>query len=248
MLSKRKFLASVLHGQFGIKKGKIFKNIEEIIKNFMGDGTKNLGELVMELDKPIHELQRNIIEEVIEELDAAFRNDKIRKKNYYVVKKEEPNRVLTTCGEIYYKRTYFQNRNTGEYVHLADKAMGITPNMRKSEDVTIKVLESATNSSYRISGERGTNTDDIVSKQAVMKEVHKLEMPWIIPKVDKKKKQRVLYINADEDHVSLQFNKEKGDLKINEKGYKSNTIEPKLAVLFAGIESEGENSKRNRKA
>jgi hypothetical protein len=79
-----------------------------------------------------------------------------------------------------------------------------------------------------------------------MKEIHKLEIPWIIPEVKEKKKRRVLYITADEDHVSLQFNKAKGDLKTGENGYKSSTLEPKLAVLFEGIEKEGPQSKRNR--
>jgi len=124
--------------------------------------------------------------------------------------------------------------------------MGITPNMRKSEDVTIKALENANDSSYRLSGENATHTEDIISKQTVMKEIHKLDIPWIIPEVKEKKKQRVLYITADEDHVSLQFRKAKGDLKTGENGYKRNTLEPKLAVLFEGIEKEGPDNKRNR--
>ncbi len=45
-----------------------------------------------------------------------------------------------------------------------------------------------------------------------MKEIHEMEIPWIISEVKEKKKQRVLYVTADEDHVSLQFNKVKGDL------------------------------------
>ena len=37
--------------------------------------------------------------------------------------------------------------------------------MRKSQDVVIKSIEHAVCSSYRISGENATNTEDIVSKQ-----------------------------------------------------------------------------------
>lgn len=79
-----------------------------------------------------------------------------------------------------------------------------------------------------------------------MKEVHKLEIPVMIPKVEKKKKQRVLYINADEDHVSLQFNKKKGDIATNSQGLKQNKIMPKLIYIFEDVEKEGLNSKRNR--
>lgn len=62
----------------------------------------------------------------------------------------------------------------------------------------------------------------------------------------RKKEARVLYITADEDHVPLQFNKEKGDLKISENGRKSNTLEPRLAVLYEGIRKESPKGKRNK--
>ena len=55
--------------------------------------------------------------------------------------------------------------------------------MRKGQDVVIKSIEHAVEASYRISGENATNIEDIVSKQAVMKDIHKLEIPAIITKV-----------------------------------------------------------------
>ncbi len=153
---------------------------------------------------------------------------------------------MTTCGEVTYERTYFQSKETGEYEYLADKAVGITPKMRKSDDVVIKAIKQVIDVSYRISGEHATNTEDIVSKQAIMKEVHKLEIPTIIPKVEKKKQQRVLCINADEDHVSLQFHKKKRDIEKNSQGMKYNTIMPQLIYIFEDIEKEGPNRKRKK--
>lgn len=61
-----------------------------------------------------------------------------------------------------------------------------------------------------------------------MKDIHGLQVPAYIPKVGKKKQVKILYINADEDHVSLQFNKKKGDLRRDGYGRKINTIEAKL--------------------
>ena len=74
-----------------------------------------------------------------------------------------------------------------KYEYLVDTYAGITPRMRKSQDVVIKSIEHVVNSSYRMSGENATNTNDIVSKQAVMKDIHKLEIPSIIPEVKTKK-------------------------------------------------------------
>ncbi|HBH12478.1 MAG TPA: hypothetical protein DDX29_05065 [Clostridiales bacterium] len=49
--------------EFGIAK------IEKVIKEFMEDKDRNLGDLVMELEKSMQELQREIIKETIEAVD-----------------------------------------------------------------------------------------------------------------------------------------------------------------------------------
>ncbi len=221
------------------------QNIEKIVKSFISDEKMDIGELVLELNKPLQELQRAIIKETIEEIDGVYRRSSYRKDRYVIERSNDENSFTSTCGVITYKRTYFEDKKTGECIHLADKACGITKKMRKSDDVVAKGLEHVIDSSYRISGENATVTDDIISKQAIMRDVHTLEIPVIIPKNKEKKKIKALYINADEDHVSLQFNKKKGDLRVNEYGRKSNTVEPRLACIFEGIEKESPNSKRN---
>lgn len=232
---------SILHfNEFGIKK------IEKAIKDFMENKDRDLGDLVVELEKPMQELQREIIKETIEAVDEIYRNDQGRKKDYHIERREEKNTILTTCGEVIYQRTYFKSKKTGECEYLADKAFGITSHMRKSEDVSIKIIESAVDMSYRLSGEKATATEDIVSKQSVMKEIHDIDIPKIIPDLKEKRKKKIIYINADEDHVSLQFHHKKGDLKENENGYKNNTVMPKLIYVFDGIKKEGPKSKRNQ--
>ena len=82
-------------------------------------------------------------------------------------------------------------------------------------------------------------TDDVVTKQTVKKLIHALEvkMPEEIP--EKKKQIKTLHILADEDHVALQFYRKKGDLQISENGRKSNTVMPKLILLYEDIMEEG---------
>ena len=62
-------------------------------------------------------------------------------------------------------------------------------------------------------------------------------MPEDVP--DEKKQIRNLHIMADEDHVSLQFYKEKGDLTSNETGRKNNTVMPKLILLYEDVDEDG---------
>jgi hypothetical protein len=232
---------SIQHfSELGIKK------IEEVVESFINDESMNIGDFVLAIGKPLQELQREIIAETIEGIDEAYRHSAYRKKGYVINHSKDKNTFMSTCGDIKYERTYFKSKEAGEFIYLADKACGITKNMRKSEDVVTQAIKHVVDSSYRLSGEHATNTEDIISKQAIMKDVHSLEIPALLPVVKKKKQIRVLYINADEDHVALQFYKEKGDLRINEKGYKSNTVEPRLACIFEGIEKESPNSKRNK--
>ena len=73
-----------------------------------------------------------------------------------------------------------------------------------------------------------------MSKQTVMNVLRHQEIPDVaeIKKVCQKKQVKYLFINADEDHVSLQFQIEKRDLSTNEAGYKSNTYMLRLVYTF----------------
>ena len=226
--------------EFGLEK------LGKVINNFINDDGMDVGELVLGLGEPLQELQRSLVAETLEAIDDVYRRSAFRKEGYVIDRKDDLNSFMSTCGEIKYKRTYFKSKETGEFVHLADEACGITKNMRKSQDVVAEGIKHVIDSSYRISGEHATNTDDVISKQAIMKDIHDLDIPDYISPVKEKKQVKVLYINADEDHVSLQFNKEKGGLKTGKNGRKINTVEPWLACVFEGIEPEGEGSKRHR--
>ncbi len=226
---------SILHfNEFGVK------IIEEVIKNFIDQPNQDIGDLVISLDKPLRELQSSIIAETIETIDELYREDPVRKKKWNIVRSNDTNRFMATCGEVTYKRTYFVSKETSERAYLADRAVGIEPHMRISNDVVVKTLDHVADSSYRLSGDNAVFTEDTISKQAVMKQVHQLEIPKIKEAPETKKKVKVLYIDADEDHVSLQFNKTKGDLKVAH-GRKQNTIMPKLIYVYEGIEKEGAN-------
>ena len=67
----------------------------------------------------------------------------------------------------------------------------------------INAIDEAADSSYRKAGEKATYIDEI-SKQAVMNKVHNIEIVEPEIKVDKKRELKILYVEADEDHVALQ--------------------------------------------
>lgn len=55
-----------------------------------------------------------------------------------------------------------------------------------------------------------------MSKQTVKNKLHKLTFPQQKETKREKKTVEYLYIDADEDHASVQFKEKKGDMKVRE--------------------------------
>ena len=95
------------------------------------------------------------------------------------------------------------------------------------------------------SGGEAVNPSGDASRESVMNIIHGLEFPedsWEKP--EEKRKAEYIYIEADEDHVHLQYRERKGDIR--RKGrYKNNTIEPKLIYVHEGIGKSAPGGKRN---
>ena len=113
-----------------------------------------------------------------------------------------------------------------------------------TEDAEAKLLEEAVQTSYRRGGEAASLLDS-VSKQTTMNKLHRLRFPKS-KTASEKKYVRNLYIDADEDHIALQYRESKGDLKVCDRGRKNNGIIAKLVYVYEGIEPESAGSKRNR--
>lgn len=109
--------------------------------------------------------------------------------------------------------------------------------LRKRKDIRrgwyIVKRDEAVVSNYRKDGENVCITGGTISKMIVMNKIHELEFPGT-PVPEEKKKVETLYIDADEDHVSLQYLEKKGDIKKP----RTNTIMPKIAYVYEGVDSE----------
>ena len=73
-----------------------------------------------------------------------------------------------------------------------------------------------------------------------------MEFPKTGLTAKKKKEVEYLYIDADEDHASLQFREKKGDLTESENHQKNNCLITKLVYVYEGIERVSPKSKRRR--
>lgn len=222
---------SIQHfNEFGTRK------IEETIKNFISE-KKDVADLVLGLQESLFELGRNIVTEVLEDMDEYLRNCEIRKKDWEVVRKDDTG-LLTSFGSIKYSRTYFKPKKEGKRQYLVDEIVGINPHDRVSADVVINALDEAIDSSYRKAGEEAAYMD-IITKQAVMNKVHQIEVKDAPIEVQEKREARVLYIEADEDHVALQ-----AKVKRENREKKNSISMPKLVYVHEGVDNERSTKKR----
>jgi hypothetical protein len=217
--------------EFGTRK------IEETIKNFINE-KKDLADLVLSLQESLFELGRNILTEVLEDMDEYLRNCGVRKKDWEIVRKDQTG-LLTSFGTIRYNRTYFKPKKEGSRKYLVDEIVGINPHDRVSADVVINAVDEAIDSSYSKAGEKVAYMDEI-SKQSVMNKIHQIEVTDAPIHAQEKKDIRIIYIEADEDHVALQ---KKGEVDKAVKKYKISM--PKLVYVHEGI--DGEKSTKDRK-
>lgn len=217
------------------------KNLEKVMVNYSADMTK-IAEMVQGVTKGVVDLGLSIIAEEWENYDELLRTRKDLRPEWYIVRRDETT-LLTSLGSVTYHKTLFKNKVTGEHEYLLDRIMGMEKHARMTEDAEAKLLEEAVQTSYRKGGESVSVSGEVVSKETAMNKIHVLNFPRVEPQPEKKAL-KYLYIDADEDHVSLQYINEKGDIK----NHRTNTIMPKLIYVYEGISHEnGRNELINKK-
>ena len=70
------------------------------------------------------EIGIKLVAEALTKMDKAVRNSADRKRNW-VIKTKLTKESSNYFGEVSYKRTYYQNKKTGEYCYLSDEIVGI---------------------------------------------------------------------------------------------------------------------------
>ena len=217
------------------------KNLEKVMVDYASDMTK-VAEMVQGVTEAVTSLGLSMIAEEWESYDELLRERKDLRSGWYIVRRDETT-LLTSLGSVTYHKTLFKNKQTGEHEYLLDRIMGIEKHARLTEDAEAKILEEAVQTSYRRGGENAALTEDVVSKETVMNKIHSLRFPKAEPQPGKKAL-KYLYIDADEDHVSLQYINEKGDIRKP----RVNTVMPKLIYVYEGITNEnGRNELINKK-
>lgn len=204
----------------------ILEICEEFINNVVGyfgdEKVKRLESIETELKEKSFDFLLKMTKAYFEALDQAIAQDKGRLKRGLVIERRDDERTIyTQLGILKFKRTYYHNKKKREYVYLLDQAVGLEGYSRVSTATTVELINHASQSSYGESSKHVCNGE--ISRQTVMQQVRRLKK--LEPKpVEKKLVEKVLHVEADEDHVPLQNG--------------SNTMVPLISV-HEGVERSG---------
>jgi hypothetical protein len=202
-----------------------------------------MAEFVLGITDELHKLGLAMIQEALETMDRMIQESPVRRRKW-TIETHSQKQLTTSLGDIRFLKTLFTNKETGESEYLLDRILGLEPKERLTEDAEAKLLKEAVQTSYRRGGKECSLTSE-VSKQTVKNKIHKLEFPKNTEQPVQKKVVDYLYIDADEDHISLQYREKKGDLKVSENHRKNNGLIAKLVYVYEGIEKEAPQSKRH---
>jgi len=189
--------------------------IQEIIQKISSSYEKELKKLIMErrdisefiraTKKTLDEIGVTLVAEALETMDQVYKNSKDRKRCWTVKEKAAEKTLTTIFGEVRYNRTYYKNKKTGEYSYLSDEAVGISAHDKLDASLKAKLIEEAVYMPYSKSAEIASEAVTLTS-QTVMNSIRELgsvDNDAVEIKQDKRCV-KVLYIEADEDHVALQ--------------------------------------------
>lgn len=208
------------------------KKLTDIFETYTEDLAK-IAEMVYGVTEEVTRLGCSIIAEEWESYDELLRKRKDLRRGWHIVRRDETS-LITSLGEVTYHKTLFKNAATGESCYLLDQLMGMEHHARITEDAEARILKEASESSYRKGGSSASINGDAISKEAVMNKLHRLDFPAV--KASEKKALKTIYIDADEDHVSLQYLEHKGDIKKP----RINTVMPRIIYVYEGVDTDEE--------
>lgn len=225
---------------FEEKSIKIFGSLEdEFFKH-----PERMAEYITGITEELHKIGLLMLKESLENMNQLLKESGKRKSSW-LIERDSQKQLITSLGMVCFTKTLFTNRDTGKMEYLLDRVLGMEKHERMTEDAQARMLKEAVQTSYRRGGEE-SSLESSVSKQTVKNKIHTLEFPENTEKPEKKKEVEYLYIEADEDHTSLQFQEKKGDLVENENHQKNNCLISKLVYVHEGIEPEAPKSRRHR--
>ena len=183
---------------------KITFNYTNLLQELVGE-SRDFSKFIIDLKKTLDDVGTELAGKALEIVDDVVRESKNRKEKYYIQRRNDEKTLITIFGEVNYKRTYYKHKKDKSYMYLSDQMIGIEPHDRMDLSYEAMLIEESMDSSYQKTGEKMV-PNATVSKQTVMNAIRKLEEVEnsSVKIATPKRETKILYIEADEDHVAMQ--------------------------------------------
>ena len=162
--------------------------------------------------------------------------ESMKRRSHWHIKDRAERTFLTSLGLIRFPHTRYIQKETNETAYLLDRILELPAHTRLSKDAKTILLREAAQGSYQKAGEM---LPEAVRKETIMRMVHRLQLSHLEPmEPESKRKASIVYVEADEDPIALQFHEKKGDVK-RWKGHGDNGQIVKLVYVHEGIIEQG---------
>ncbi len=208
---------------------KIITELEKVLDEMFIERNGDISEVIETLDNIFSEYGCKIIKHILEESDDIIRDSVERKKSWLIKQREMDKTFITKFGEVKYNRTYYDSKGDKGYTYLVDDCFGIERYQRMDDNLSSELIKNSKDHSYQESANLAVKKVDL-SRQTVKNKIRKLgEIDnRNLKEAGEKKTIKRLYVEADEDHISLQNGK--------------NTI-AKLVYVHEGVKKKGNRNK-----
>lgn len=174
-----------------------------VLSCFMNPG-KDFGQRMLELQQSINCIVCGMLAHLFTLMDDILAGKSDVRKDW-VCERISPRTLQTVYGTVTFKRRYYVNRQTGQHAHLLDDHLRITKGQRVSNDTRQQAIEPAVELSYAKSGEQACPGG--ISKMSVSRYIGDMKVTGTLKSDGILRRVELLYVEADEDHVSLQNGK-----------------------------------------
>jgi len=208
---------------------KITCELEKELKNLFIEENRDISDVITLVNKNLNELGRNIIKYLLEKSNEVIKDSPERLKSWVVKQNDMDKTLITKFGSVEFQRTYFGSKEDKGYTYLVDDVFGIKRYQRIDDGLASKMVELSRDHSYQKSADLAVEEVDL-SRQTVKNKIRELgEIDnRELDNPEEKKEIKRLYVEADEDHISLQDG--------------TNTI-AKLVYVHEGTKKKGSRAK-----
>ena len=151
------------------------------------------------------QIHKESIQKALERYDKELYS--VIDKNRFILIRLDERTILSTYGILKFKRRYYYDSFNEMYCYLLDNQLQIPKSKRMTNELILKILDLASNMSYKEVGEHLSN-EFILSKFTIWKTIHDVLLETYFD-VDINRKDYKIHVQIDEKFIGMVNSKNK---------------------------------------